>query len=422
MYQLRDKGLVNLDDPVTKHFPEFTVKNPYKTKRDITLRQLASHQSGLQREVPCDFDKLPTDACTERIILQNLAETYLILPVYTMAHYSNLGLALLGRTLEKVAKTKYETYVEEKILNPLGMKNSSYSMAAIMDRMAVGIQYLDNGTIVPAPVYSLGWGAPMGDLWSTGRDMARYAAFWLSNQNDILDTSTVKEALSTSISLVNDGVSAFGTPWEISYSTVNNVWVREKGGAIEGYRCQLGMVRELRLGVFISGLMYIHTPDLFMEKVLDILIPAYETVLRQQAPSQPDFLETHESLKDNTPAPVDVNVFVGTYVYTDSWNETSALRVSNTNGQLSCNFGDNVTYSMSQFSKDEPHIFRLSVVDPSSQTCQFITIAATTYELAYFKPSPKGTQCNSVTVMGQVLPLVSRDPNILTTIKSTIRK
>jgi CubicO group peptidase (beta-lactamase class C family) len=63
MMQLRDKGVLNLDDPVTKYIPNFRVKVPYNTKRPITLRELASHTSGLQREVPCpypDFSK-----CTE---------------------------------------------------------------------------------------------------------------------------------------------------------------------------------------------------------------------------------------------------------------------------------------------------------------------------------------------------------------------
>jgi len=75
LMNLRDDGLVSLDDPVVKYIPSFSVKNPYSTKRPITLRQLASHTSGLQREVPCDWPMLAV--CTESEILANLSKTYL---------------------------------------------------------------------------------------------------------------------------------------------------------------------------------------------------------------------------------------------------------------------------------------------------------------------------------------------------------
>lgn len=49
--QLRDAGIVELDDPLTDYLPEFSVLDPFNTNRPITLRQLGSHTSGLQREV-----------------------------------------------------------------------------------------------------------------------------------------------------------------------------------------------------------------------------------------------------------------------------------------------------------------------------------------------------------------------------------
>ena len=62
MYYLRDKGILNLDDPVSKYLTNFTILSPYKTTRPITLRQLASHTSGLPREVPypCSYSQFRT--------------------------------------------------------------------------------------------------------------------------------------------------------------------------------------------------------------------------------------------------------------------------------------------------------------------------------------------------------------------------
>ena len=50
LMKLRDDGVVGLNDAVTDYMP-VQVKDPYNTKRPITLRQLASHTSGLPREV-----------------------------------------------------------------------------------------------------------------------------------------------------------------------------------------------------------------------------------------------------------------------------------------------------------------------------------------------------------------------------------
>ena len=51
LYYMRDVNMVSLDDPITKYMPDFSVKNPFATSGVITLRNLASHTSGLQREV-----------------------------------------------------------------------------------------------------------------------------------------------------------------------------------------------------------------------------------------------------------------------------------------------------------------------------------------------------------------------------------
>lgn len=62
LYRLRDLGIVNLDDPVDRYLPnvhnfihfahfQFSVRSTFQSTRPITLRNLASHTSGLQREV-----------------------------------------------------------------------------------------------------------------------------------------------------------------------------------------------------------------------------------------------------------------------------------------------------------------------------------------------------------------------------------
>ncbi|EFA76853.1 polyADP-ribose polymerase [Heterostelium album PN500] len=402
MFQLRDHGVIALDDPISRYYPDFTIMNPYNTKRDITFRELASHQSGLPREVPCDFDMLPNSTiCSEEIILERLGKTFLILPQYTMTHYSNLGMALLGRTCGKAAKVEYETYVEEKILHPLGMKNSSFEYDAIKDRMAIGLQ-LYNGTYSEAPILGLGWGTPMGGLYATGRDMARYASFWLSDENDILDSSTVREAIGTTVSLVNDGSSAYGTPWETFYNEDNNVWVRMKAGALDGYRSQLAMIREYKIGVFFSAMMYISSVDLFVQDALNILLPAYNAVLLSQ--NAPPELPKPMLFKSHRPAPIPMGTFIGLYEY-----EGGYFRVREMDNALVADFGDTNLFNVTDFSADYPEIKRIQIAQPQQYNCIYCDDGSN-YELVYFRV--KSNDVSAVQVMGQEYQLVSKNPNV----------
>ena len=101
----------------------------------VTLRDLASHTSGLPREVPypCSFSR----TCTEQQVLAALAPHFLVFPPKTRFHYSNLGFALLGRALAHAANRNldtlggagprtYEEWLQELVLRPLGM-NASFA-------------------------------------------------------------------------------------------------------------------------------------------------------------------------------------------------------------------------------------------------------------------------------------------------------
>lgn len=273
LYQLRDAGQVSMDDYVDKYTTNFSVKSTFGSSRRTTLRQLASHTSGLQREVPCystdneTVNRSPF-SCTEAQILSNLAQTYLLYPPCTMPHYSNLGISLLGRTLEKVVGTTYEDYVVQHICQPLGL-NATFALSPAQESMlAVGTFQFPNGTGVPAPIVDNGWPAPAGGLLATARyritshnitcptyDIASHYT-WLSicliavtdfklcrdlvkllsfffrstdsgDESQVLDITTVQEMQNPSI-VFHDGQGGFGTPIELSYDTTSPYWSLSK--------------------------------------------------------------------------------------------------------------------------------------------------------------------------------------------------
>jgi len=391
---LRDEGVVDLDDPVIKYMPDFSVKNPYMTKRPITLRQLGSHTSGLQREVPCSWYDMYM--CTEDEILFNVSQTYLLFPQYNTPHYSNLGLALLGRTLEKAAGIQYETFVENEILQPLGMTSSTFDYDTVKSKMAVGVQEAPNGSLVPAYIENLGWGNPMGGMFSTANDMSNLISLMfrtnaLAGGDQIVDGSTINEVLKPVI-LNNDGYSGFGLPWEFKY--IQDYWVKSKAGSLPGYRSQVALVPPIKLGIFCVGTADDDDPtqSMLTEPSLDILIPVFTNVLW--------------SLQPVNPIPPNADVFTGLWQYSDPVDGATLLEIFIAEDQLIAAYTDGANafgaMNMTQFMDT---IFRVQLTE--AQECRWLNDGSND-EFIYCTMDPSGEYCDTLVFMGEAYDFQSK--------------
>lgn len=117
---------VDLDSPIKRYIPELKVKSRFATEQAITPNLLMTHHSGL----PSDIVKgmWGENPAPFQSVVSLLAEEYLAYPSRTIHSYSNLGAGLLGVMLERVSGTEYETVMQESVLQPLGMENSSYRL------------------------------------------------------------------------------------------------------------------------------------------------------------------------------------------------------------------------------------------------------------------------------------------------------
>lgn len=175
------RGEVKLDDPVKKYLPK-NVSMPKDAEREITLLDLATHQSGLPR-LPdnmsaADPDDPYVDYTAERLYTY-LGSASLTRKIGSAYEYSNLGAGLLGHALTRAAKTDYETLVKQRITIPLGMKSTSIQIdPAAQARVASGYEESE-GKLVPAKAWTFKDSSVLagaGALRSTARDMIRYVA------------------------------------------------------------------------------------------------------------------------------------------------------------------------------------------------------------------------------------------------------
>jgi CubicO group peptidase (beta-lactamase class C family) len=130
LLQLRDRGLLSLEDPVVRWVPELAaVHNQYGSMGSITLRQLLSHSAGFRNPTwPWGGDQPwhPFEPTKWSQLVAMLPYTEILFPPGSKFSYSNPGYIFLGRTIEELTGEDYEVYLEKNVLRPLGMTSSYF--------------------------------------------------------------------------------------------------------------------------------------------------------------------------------------------------------------------------------------------------------------------------------------------------------
>ncbi|KAA5541349.1 serine hydrolase [Roseiconus nitratireducens] len=245
--QLVEAGRLDLDEPIQTYLPDFKPDNPFETP--ITLRQMMSHRSGLVRESPVGnyFDPSePTLAAT----VSSLSQTSLVYPPETKTKYSNAAIAVVGATLESRLETSHPEYVRDRILDPLGMQNSSFvASPAVQPKLATGWMRTYDGRRFEAPTFLLGTG-PAGNLYSSVLDLSKFLTC-LFDEGKVGDGQLLRPE--TYHEMTTPVLDADGKPQDFGIGfSVQELDGHTKighGGAVYGFSTQLAALPDRRLGV-----------------------------------------------------------------------------------------------------------------------------------------------------------------------------
>jgi CubicO group peptidase (beta-lactamase class C family) len=125
-----EDGKLLLNDPVEKYLPEFKGQNP---ARPILVRELMSHTSGMQAN-PLPYTPAANLYTKLDMTLEEAVKVFAKAPMAydpgTKWLYSNMGIATLGRLVEVTSGMPYEQFVQTRIFDPLGMKDSFFFLPA----------------------------------------------------------------------------------------------------------------------------------------------------------------------------------------------------------------------------------------------------------------------------------------------------
>jgi CubicO group peptidase (beta-lactamase class C family) len=122
--QLVEQDRLDLDASVAKYLPYFTLDD--ERTEQITVRQLLTHTSGMPDVKDYHWDKPDHDAGALERYVRSLENQKLIAPPGQRYEYSNMAYEVLGDVIAKVSGKPFETYVRERIFDPLEMRNSTF--------------------------------------------------------------------------------------------------------------------------------------------------------------------------------------------------------------------------------------------------------------------------------------------------------
>jgi CubicO group peptidase (beta-lactamase class C family) len=247
--QLVEQGKLDLDAPIPA---DRLPANPFPGAPPVTLRQLLSHRSGLQREssVGGYFDASePTLGAT----VASLRGSVLVSPPGSENRYSNIGPSLAGQLAAEAAATGFPALQAERVFKPVRMKSSGWLRGDIPGatllqshlRVADGKGGFARRS---TPVFDLGT-IPAGNLYTTSGDLARFIAMLAAGGDSPGGRVLKKETLDAMWEPQIDPKGTFGLGFALGewrgYRTVGH------GGAVYGHSTALTYLPQEKIGVVV---------------------------------------------------------------------------------------------------------------------------------------------------------------------------
>lgn len=288
-----EAGRLDLDAPLQQYGDQLLPINPFPGQPAVTLRQLLCHRSGLPRE-PAVGGYLDPSQPSLAATIASVPASVLVTVPGEKTRYSNLGPSLAGFIVERITGQSFEDYQQARLLGPLGMTNSAWTLARaprsriIVSHMRVATT---NGgwTWREAPLFDLGT-IPAGNLFTTAGDLARFVSALSDGGRGLVRTETLAEMWRPQLT-----TNATGFGLGFSVGKFQDRRTIGHSGAVYGHSSSLVLLPEEKLGAVI-----LVNEDIANGRVRRInraaLSLLLEAKLGEPAPPEPTFSPT-ESLE-----------------------------------------------------------------------------------------------------------------------------
>lgn len=202
IWQLIDQGALALDAPVRTYLPDLRLHDE-ETAARVTVGNLLDHTGGWYGD-----DTTYTgddDDAIARFVDERLPQLPQMFPLGRFFSYNNAAFILLGRLIEVATGTDYNTAMHNLLFEPFGLTDTLLDRRQVLAREYADGHYAGpiNGTdglAVQTPLFVPRCVDPAGGIWSTTRDVMRFARLHLSGSlRQMQEPITVVPGLNISI-------------------------------------------------------------------------------------------------------------------------------------------------------------------------------------------------------------------------------
>lgn len=258
---LVDEGKIKWDDKVVQYLPDFKMYDPYVTK-EFTIRDLVTHRSGLGLGSG-DLMLWPDGTnFTPSELVQNLQFLKPSTSFRNNFEYNNVLYVTASEVIAKVSGISWADFIQERIMNPVGMTNSvSYVGNLKPDANVIDPHVPTEGKLVIIPRYNNHIFDGAAGIYSSVNDMSKWALFQLNggklNDNKTLLSENQFKELTQLQTIIpsntkppyNTHFSGYGLGWFLSdvkgYKQISHT------GGLEGNVTQFTLIPEIKLGIIV---------------------------------------------------------------------------------------------------------------------------------------------------------------------------
>jgi len=245
--QLAEQGKVDIDQPLKKYLPQFSIKNRFPDSGAITLRTMMTHHSGL----PNDMPKGALTSEPPSTLLYRLKDEYTAYPTNYVLAYSNVAMALLGLVVEQVSDTEFCEYLDQSFLASIGMQQSSFMLTSeIKSLLSHGYRNGKENKQIHLR------DAAAGSMYSNVLDLSQFMRMLFAKgkvgDRQVLQPDTIDEILRPQNEAVTlDFEQRIGLGWFLIYAGKTKEKIATHAGNMPLFHTTLAILPEKKIGVVV---------------------------------------------------------------------------------------------------------------------------------------------------------------------------
>jgi CubicO group peptidase (beta-lactamase class C family) len=260
---LVEEGQLTWDKPVREAVPSIQFYND-QLNSSVTLRDMLSHRTGVTRHDLIWF-KSPF---TRKELFEKLRYLEPQEPMRTTFLYNNLMFAAVGEIIELKSGKRWEDFVRQRVLTPLDMNATTYTVAEMLKHPDHGVPYRerrDSFELYKIPYYEDTEGvAPAGAIISNINELSHWLIALMNDGKyrgrQVLPSNVLKATMQPAISLPNTLGEGLGY-WELlnpdygmgrEIASYRGRLMTYHGGDLPGFHSQVSFMPNDRIGVLVA--------------------------------------------------------------------------------------------------------------------------------------------------------------------------